>query len=492
MAAASVAAAEPVQPRLLAARGGAIVRIDPAGTGSRPLLGGDDAEWSPDGTLLVFVRDGDLWLANADGSGKRELLRTPNVEESQPAWSPDRRTIAYTATIGGARQIRAVGARGGCSRRLASSGAEEWSPAFTADGRRLAFVTTRDGSPAVYVSRADGTNAAAFEPPPAEPPENLDDVAWSPDGARLAYTRTDSTGTSLVVDDRVAPVVTQDAERPVWSPDGMRLAFDAPQPDATRALRIMNADGSGVRDVGAGGPLDWQPVPLGTPEFPDLFQRPPSGVVVTESVRGRFLLGFTSMVDNRGPGVLHIRAVRPPGSPTMEAMQVVTIEGGRTRVVGGAGLLRYVVAPPHYHWHLLGFQRYELRRASDFKLLLRDRKSGFCIADHYGIALGVPHGPPHFLGNCGQFERGLRSVEEGSSVGYTDRYPANFHGQNLDVTGVPPGLYWLVHRANSDFGLREPNYANDTASLLMRISWPNGRGSPPRVAPVRVCLRERC
>src|SRR5437870_9552685 len=82
VAAASVAAADPVQPRLLAARGGAIVRVDPAGTGSRPLLSGDDAEWSPDGTLLVFVRDGDLWLANADGSGKRELLRTPNGEEA--------------------------------------------------------------------------------------------------------------------------------------------------------------------------------------------------------------------------------------------------------------------------------------------------------------------------------------------------------------------------------------------------------------------------
>ena len=133
-----------------------------------------------------------------------------------------------------------------------------------------------------------------------------------------------------------------------------------------------------------------------------------------------------------------------------------------------------------------------MRRASDFKLLVRDRKSGFCIADHYGIALGIRHGPPRFLGNCGQFQRGLRSVEEGSSVGYTDRYPANFHGQNLDVTGLPAGLYWLVHRANSDFGLREPNYGNDTASLLVRITWPNGRRAAPRVTPLRTCLKERC
>ena len=45
---------------------------------------------------------------------------------------------------------------------------------------------------------------------------------------------------------------------------------------------------------------------------------------------------------------------------------------------------------------------------------------------------------------------------------------------------------------NSDFGLREPSYANDTASLLVRLSWPNGRRSAPRVVALRACLRERC
>ncbi len=42
----------------------------------------------------------------------------------------------------------------------------------------------------------------------------------------------------------------------------------------------------------------------------------------------------------------------------------------------------------------------ELRSAQDFALRVRDYKSGFCIADHWGHAIGVPHGPPRFLGNC--------------------------------------------------------------------------------------------
>ena len=168
----------------------------------------------------------------------------------------------------------------------------------------------------------------------------------------------------------------------------------------------------------------------------------------------------------------------------MNVTQLVQLAGGGVRRVAGAGFLHYAVAPPHYHWHLLGFDRYELRSTTDYKLIVRDHKSGFCIADHYGLAPGLPHGPPRFLGSCAQFDRKARFVEEGSSVGYTDRYPANFHGQNLNVTRVPAGTYWLVHRANSDLGLREARYDNDAASLLVRITWPAGRSAAPRVTPL--------
>jgi hypothetical protein len=176
----------------------------------------------------------------------------------------------------------------------------------------------------------------------------------------------------------------------------------------------------------------------------------------------------------------------------MHVTQLVSLAAGGVRRVGGAGALLYTVAPPHYHWHLLGFEHYELRRAGDFRLVVRDRKSGFCLADHYGIARGIPHGPPRFLGRCAQFDRQARSVDEGTSVGYTDRYPGFFHGQQLDLTHVAPGRYWLVHRVNDGFGLRETSYGNDAASLLVKISWPEGRQAAPRVSRLRVCGKERC
>jgi hypothetical protein len=57
--------------------GSAIVAQTPAGT-RKPLLdNAHDAVYSPDGTFVAFARGGDVWLANADGSGERRLVTTP-------------------------------------------------------------------------------------------------------------------------------------------------------------------------------------------------------------------------------------------------------------------------------------------------------------------------------------------------------------------------------------------------------------------------------
>ena len=481
--------AEPTGPRLLIARSGGPIVLDPAnGTVVRLPIAGD-AVWSPDGTMLAFARAGELWLANADGSGVRRLTRTANVVESEPSWG-GARTLTYTATIGGARQIRVLRLPSGTTRRIAVGGGEEWSSTFSADGKRLAFVSTRLGAPAVFVARADGTEAELFHPTVQEgetPPSDVHHLSWSPDGRELAYAGAFADGTHVVVDDGITRSVLELGDFPVWSPRSVRLAFA----DATGNVAIVDPDGSRRVGAGAGAPLDWRRVPLGDPQFPDLRQRPPSGLTVSR-VHGRWLLGFTSLVDNAGPGALWLRAVRKPGASTMQVTQLVSLAAGGVRPVTGAGALRYTVAPPHYHWHLLGFEHYELRRAGDFRLVVRDRKSGFCLADHYGIARGIAHGPPRFIGSCAQFDRSARRVDEGTSVGYTDRYPGFFHGQQLDLTHVAPGRYWLVHRVNEDFGLRETSYGNDAASLLVRITWPEGRQAAPHVSRLRVCGKERC
>jgi hypothetical protein len=85
------------------------------------------------------------------------------------------------------------------------------------------------------------------------------------------------------------------------------------------------------------------------------------------------------------------------------------------------------------------------------------------------------------------------SVFQGTSVGYTDRYPSYFHGQNLDLTGVPGGNYVLVHRSNRRLLLRELRYENNAASRRIRIRWPHGRSRAPSVRVVRTCPdSDRC
>jgi Lysyl oxidase/WD40-like Beta Propeller Repeat len=480
------AQAEPHDLRMLVRANESVV-IAAADAPRRVLLAdAQDASFSPDGTLIAFARTGDIWLANSDGSGQRRLTATPNVEEWGPSWLRDGTAVVYTAGVDDTRQIRILRLPTAPSERIAPSQGEEYG-ATVSNGGRLAFVSTRNGAPQVFVAQSDGQLPMAFDTTtPTLEFTNPHDLAWSPDGAKLAYdvTLPDNSSAVVVDDGTTQTLLAAGAELPVWAPTGTRIALAT-----DTGLATVAPDGTDLRALGDGKPLDWRVVPIGVPRFPNLVQRPPSGLVVMRLGGGHWVLGFTSMVDNRGPGILWVRATRPPGSNVMGVHQLVQLASGAIRIDPASGGLKYVNAYPHHHWHFLGFDHYELRRAADFKLRVRDYKSGFCIADHYGTAIGVPHGPPRFLGNCAQFHPEARAVEEGASVGYTDRYPAFFHGQQLDITHVAAGNYWLVHRANEDFHLRESNYGDDAASLLVRITW---RAGTPAVRPLRTCLRERC
>lgn len=69
--------------------------VDSDGRNQRLLISdGFDPSWSPDGRSLVFVRGSDLYVANFDGSGIRQLTSLAG-NETEPAWSPDGQWIAF-------------------------------------------------------------------------------------------------------------------------------------------------------------------------------------------------------------------------------------------------------------------------------------------------------------------------------------------------------------------------------------------------------------
>ena len=234
------------------------------------------------------------------------------------------------------------------------------------------------------------------------------------------------------------------------------------------------------------------------PEYlPDLDEQAPSKLTVKQ-VAGRdgprFRLGFRSASVNIGKGPLFIRARRTVRQPRrLLAEQAVALRNGRTTTYPRVGWLRYERFKDHEHWHMLGYARYELRRPGG-ALARPDLKQGFCLADSFGLDRDRVPDPPAAVYEVGHRDtdcdkRRPRSdyVEEGISVGWGDDYDPHLEGQQIDVTGLAAGAYVLVHRVNTERRLRELRYDNNDASVRLRLSWPGGHDSPPRVKVVRRC-----
>jgi hypothetical protein len=231
--------------------------------------------------------------------------------------------------------------------------------------------------------------------------------------------------------------------------------------------------------------------------LPDLDQEAPANLVVIQAGTAAspvFRLGFRSAVRNVGTGPLVISGSRHDGGvDTMVADQAIDHRGSPQELVRGIGRLRYVVSPDHRHWHLLGFEHYELRRPDGQVALVRDRKTGFCLGDRYAVTtVAVPGKAPakRYRSRCGLGQPSLLGITQGISVGYGDAYSAVLEGQYLRLTGLPDGRYLLVHSVNAGRGLRESSYANNAASMLLDVRWHHG---VPHVAILASCAdSDRC
>ncbi len=126
--------------------------------------------WSPDGTQIAFVseRSGseDIWIMNADGSDPTNLTQAEtNCDE--PAWSPDGRTIAFSQDVDGNWDLYLLdvekaltGDSEGALTRLTDDPGVEARPAWSPDGRQMAFETDRTGNWEIYVLDVDDPAAS--------------------------------------------------------------------------------------------------------------------------------------------------------------------------------------------------------------------------------------------------------------------------------------------------------------------------------------------
>jgi len=215
--------------------------------------------------------------------------------------------------------------------------------------------------------------------------------------------------------------------------------------------------------------------------LPNLVELPPSSLEV-EHGAGRDVLTFTSTVANTGRGALVVVSTRlRPGGP-FASVQVV---GARRFPL--AVEVRYRRSGGHDHFHLVGFERYELRDAHN-QLVARDHKLGFCLSDRQSLR----QARAHWTGNCARGQPRARRVAQGLSPGFADPYGGELGGQSFDVTGLPPGQYVLVNTVNPARVFHESAYGDDAASVRFVLARPPAPAGIAFLRVLAVCSSARC
>jgi Tol biopolymer transport system component len=185
---------------------------------------------------LAFAHAGSIWLLSADGSHRRRVTRGRG--DGSPAWSPDGSLIAFGRRAGETSSVWVAAPNGDGTHALVSDSSASYNdPAWSPDGSQLAVTRYEFGQSAftssIEVVGRDGTGRRTVVS--LRSTESLDAVgspAWTPDGRRIAFTRS-TAGPELfrfdihtvALDGRDDRMFMADAADGSWSRDGRRFGY---------------------------------------------------------------------------------------------------------------------------------------------------------------------------------------------------------------------------------------------------------------------------
>src|SRR4030095_13569945 len=135
-------------------------------------------------TQSVFSYAGVLWIVGREGGEARRLTTGTGVE-TDPVFSPDGSTIAFTGEYGGNIDVYVVPASGGIPRRLTYHPGPDTALGWTPDGKQVLFSSTRNSSSPRFMRLFTISSNGGF---PTEIPLPMGcEASYSPDGSPLAY-----------------------------------------------------------------------------------------------------------------------------------------------------------------------------------------------------------------------------------------------------------------------------------------------------------------
>jgi hypothetical protein len=212
---------------------------------------------------------------------------------------------------------------------------------------------------------------------------------------------------------------------------------------------------------------------------PDLQMRRPYDFETERTPKGRVLLRATSAIKARGRGPIELHG-RLSGRRTMRVQQrIYRVDRSHLVVRTGGHLYFYFIPGQGRYWKFANAARFELwsvdGQGRRKRLVRTGPKLYYCFRDLVKTG-GGPHSPRKRLYPGCNKNPGKRRVTLGTSVGWSDVYPAGYHEQWIDVTGLR-GCFAYVHVADPKNWIFESNEKNNESQRIVRL--PPNRGPGP-------------
>jgi TolB protein len=225
--------------------------------------------WSADGLRLAYTsyRSGPPVLYERDlRTGQDRVISDREGINSTPAYSPDGRLIAFGTSVAGNTEVATYDRDRNCCLQQQTHGRQfdSFNPTFSPDGRQLAFVSDRLGQPHIYVMDLGGDARVVSEYVYGSRAKN-DAPDWSPRANQIVYQTELSPGNHQLMladlDKGSRRVLTNQGnnETPSWAPDGRHVVFSSHDRDGG-GLFVLDTVSGRIRPLlrGSGyGLPDW-------------------------------------------------------------------------------------------------------------------------------------------------------------------------------------------------------------------------------------------